>query len=167
MMFRVPGQNDQPLFVRVDLSLRNEGVSSGWVSSSDIDFLAPMAHSSARAHFVHPTTPYESGRTGPVFSGADADLDDQIRIELECPLGVWLANSPIEAALSIRVTDSHEPGIEDEIAVLLRASPFAMDASDAGRAVVRQGLMDREPDPPLVECSVMRSRRRYSWDPKP
>jgi len=165
MMFRVPTHNDQALFVRVDLWLRNEGPSSGWVSSS-IKFLAPTAGSEARAYFVRPpTTPYERGRVAPVFIDTEADLEDCIRVELECPLSVWLASSPIEAELTIRVADSHEPGIEDEIPVLMRASPFMMDAHDAGRAVVRQGIMDAEPVPPLVECSVMRSHRRYSWEP--
>src|SRR5207248_622280 len=123
MMFRVPRQNDERLFVRVDLWLRNEGVSSGWVSSS-IRFLAPTASSEARAYFVGPTTPYERGRVAPVFIATGADLDDCIRVELQCPLGVWLASSPIEAELTIRVPDSHEPGVEDEIPVRVKASPF-------------------------------------------
>ena len=62
------------------------------------------------------------------------------------------------------MADSHEPGVEDEIQVLLGASPFLMDANDAGQAVVRQGMPSRDPEPPLVECSVLRSRRRYSWE---
>ena len=74
MMFRVPGQNDQPLFVRVDLHLRNEGLSSAWVSCSDIHFLAPLASSVVRAHFVGSTTPCESGREAPVFVGAEANI---------------------------------------------------------------------------------------------
>lgn len=40
IQFQVPRQDDQPLFVRVDLHLRNEGLAGGWVSCSAVEFLA-------------------------------------------------------------------------------------------------------------------------------
>lgn len=171
MMFRVPAQNHEPLFVRVDLQLRNEGVSSAWVTCTPVEFLAPVAGGEARASFVTPgpsingqSTATNHGR-GPRFAVAGEDLGPRVRIELQCPLGTWLASSPVEAEMTLLVTDSHEPGVEDEIEVLLRASPFVMDVNDAGRAVVRQGMPSGPLEPPLVECSVMRSQRRYSWEP--
>jgi hypothetical protein len=175
VVFELPRQNLQAMFVRADLHLRNEGLSSAWVSCSDIDFLAWPASSVARAFFTSqfpgdPRMGWVEGTMidqdlgpGPLFLEAGSDLRCRLRIELECPVGTWLDRSPVEAELTIRVADSQEPGVEDVIPVVVRASPFVID-TNTGKAVARQGILDQEPYPPLVECTVMRSRRRYQGE---
>lgn len=99
--------------------------------------------------------------------GVGEDPEWVVRVELECPLGEWVKASPVEAEMTIAVKDAQDPGVEDEIPVTFRAAPFARDANNAGLIVVRQGIMDQPADPPLVDCSVYRRRRRYLWEPAP
>lgn len=184
IQFQVPRQDDQPLFVRVDLHLRNEGTSSGWVSCSTVEFLAWPSASTARASFTFPKgeqsdlyfavvsaqqgmqlPPYLRPRApDSMLIGAGEDPEWVVRVELECPLGEWVKASPVEAEMTIVVKDAQDPGVEDEIPVTVTAAPFARDASNAGLIVVRQGTMDQPADPPLVDCVVMRRRRRYQGE---
>jgi hypothetical protein len=169
--FQVPRQDAEPLFIRVDMFLRNEGASSAWVNRPAVDFLTWPASGQGRARFVAPdedtSLPMhlrpQLPDTLPIAAGQEPEW--WLRVELQCPLGEWVKLGGVEAELAIRVVDAREPGIEDRIPVTIAASPFMGDVNNAGRIIVRQGLLDREPEPPLVKCWFTRATRRYSWEP--